>query len=83
VTKWTLFSPDIETFILGLNNSRTMTAGGVTQTLPDGTKRSLSNEQVTALALQNFYEVSQVMIGEAISVSELRAFLREKEASLR
>lgn len=83
VTKWTLFSPDIETAIYGLNHSPTMTGSAVSQTLPDGTKRSLSNEQVTALALQDFYEVAQVMIGEAISVSELKAFLREKEASLR
>ncbi len=83
VTKWTLFSPDIEAFIRNLKNSRTMTIGGFTQTLPDGTKRSLSNEQATAMALQDFYEASQVMIGEAISVSELKAFLREKEASIR
>jgi S1-C subfamily serine protease len=83
VTKWNLFSPDIEAFIRGLNNSPTMTIGGVIQTLPDGTRRTLSNEQATALALQRFYEVSQVMIGEAISVSELKAFLREKEASIR
>jgi len=83
VTKWTLFSPDIEAAIFGLNHSPTMTISHVTQTLADGTTRSLSNEQVTALALQDFYEVAQVMIGEAISVSELKAFLREKEASLR
>jgi S1-C subfamily serine protease len=83
VTKWTLFSPEIETAILGLNHSPVGTSSAVTLTLPDGTKRQLTNEQVTALALQDFYEVAQVMIGEAISVSELKAFLREKEASLR
>jgi S1-C subfamily serine protease len=82
VTKWTLFSPDIETAIYGLNHTPTMTSSGVTQTLPDGTKKFLSNEQVTALALQDFYEVAQVMIGEAISVSELKSLLREKEAAL-
>jgi Trypsin-like peptidase domain len=83
VTKWTLFSPDIETAIFGLNHSPTMTSSNVSQTLADGTRRQLSNEQVTALALRNFYEVAQVMIGEAVSVSELRAFLHEREASLR
>lgn len=83
VTKWTLFSPNIETAIFGLNHSPSMSSSSVTQTLPDGTKHTLMNEQVTALALQEFYEVAQVMIGEAISASELRAFLREKEASLR
>lgn len=83
VTKWTLFSPDIETAIFGLNHSPTNSGSSVTQTLADGTKRQLSNEQVTALALQDFYAVAQVMIGEAISVSELKAFLREKESVLR
>jgi hypothetical protein len=83
VTKWTLFSPEIETAIFGLNHSPTMGGSNVTQTLADGTTRHLTNEQVTALALQDFYEVAQVMIGEAISVSELKAFLREKEATLR
>jgi len=83
VTKWTLFSPDIETAIFGLNHSPSNGISNVTQTLPDGTKRNLSNEQVTAMALQQFYEVAQVMIGEAISVSKLKAFLREKEATLR
>ncbi len=60
-----------------------MGGSNVTQALADGTTRHLTNEQVTALALQAFYEVAQVMIGEAISVSELKAFLREKEAGLR
>jgi hypothetical protein len=31
----------------------------------------------------SFYGVAQVMIGEAISVLELKALLREKEATLR
>jgi S1-C subfamily serine protease len=83
VTKWTLFSPDIETAIFGLNHSPSMGGSNVTETLSNGTTRNLTNEQVTAMALERFYAVAQVMIGEAISVSELRAFLREKEASLR
>jgi hypothetical protein len=83
VTKWTLFSPDIETIIFGLNHSGVRTGSILSQSLPDGTKRALSNEEVTAMALQNFYDVAQVMIGEALAVSELKDFLRGKEADLR
>jgi S1-C subfamily serine protease len=80
VTKWTLFSPDIETAIYGLNH--TPSSGG-SNVVDQRTGRHLSNEEVAAMALQDFYEVAQVMIGEAISASELRAFLHEKEPSLR
>ena len=54
-----------------------------TITLPDGTKRGLSNDQVNGLVLQQFYDTVQVMIGEATSVSELKSFLKEKEAELK
>jgi hypothetical protein len=52
-------------------------------TLPDGTQKGLSNDEVNGLVLQQFYDTVQVMIGEATSVSELRSFLKEKQAELK
>jgi hypothetical protein len=34
------------------------------------------------VALKEIYDASQVMIGEAISVSELNAFIKEKRGAL-
>jgi hypothetical protein len=43
---------------------------------------SLGQREVTALVLQEFYNTVQVMIGEATSVSELKAFIQEKGGDL-
>jgi S1-C subfamily serine protease len=43
---------------------------------------SFSEAQVTAMVLDQFYKTTQVMIGEAISVSELRAFINRKKADV-
>jgi S1-C subfamily serine protease len=47
-----------------------------------GNPKSFSEGQVTAMVLDQFYRTTQVMIGEAISVSELRAFLKKKRAEV-
>jgi hypothetical protein len=52
------------------------------QLKPDGTTEHFSEAQVTAVVLKEFYEKTQVMIGEAISASELVAFLKEQAAEL-
>ncbi len=49
---------------------------------PDGTTEHFSEAQVTAMVLEEFYEKTQVMIGEAISASELVAALKEHAAEL-
>ena len=54
-----------------------------TMTKPDGTKISVSEAQITAMVLDEFYQKTQVMIGEAIAGSELKAMLKEKETELR
>lgn len=82
VSKWTLFSPSIEEAIKGFHHPQASMGGTFSETLADGTTRGISDQEVIARVLQEFYEDSQVMIGEAISVSELRAFLREKEPAL-
>lgn len=48
---------------------------------PAGPASSISEAQLTAAVLDEFYQTTQVMIGEAISVNELKAFLKEKELS--
>jgi hypothetical protein len=43
---------------------------------------SFSEAQIVGTVLEQFYNTTQVMIGEAISVSELRAFLKKKQAEV-
>ncbi len=50
--------------------------------MPDGTKREISEEEASELILQQFYNAARVMIAEATSVHELKAFLRDKESEL-
>jgi S1-C subfamily serine protease len=49
---------------------------------PDGTKQAVSDLQVIGSILDEFYQKTQVMIGEAVSASELRAMLREHSSDL-
>ena len=49
---------------------------------PDGTAFTVSEAQVTATVLKEFYDKTQVMIGEAIAGSEVRAMLHEYASDL-
>ena len=51
-------------------------------TEPDGTTKNLSEGQLTSAVLDEFYNKTQVMIGEAIEASELQAMLREHSQEL-
>jgi hypothetical protein len=82
VEKWNLFSPVVETVISGLQHSATMTGGGLQWKDANGVAHGISNETATAMALKEIYDKSQVMVGEAISVSELNAFIKEKREAL-
>lgn len=82
VEKWRLFSPNIEAVITGLKHSRTWTLGGLQVTDANGVTTGVPNEIGVAIALEEIYDKSQVMIGEAISVSELNAFIKEKREAL-
>jgi hypothetical protein len=73
----------VQTLITGFGKPGASICCVATETLPDGTKRGISSEEASGRVLQQFYDTVQVMIGEATSVSELKAFLAEKEASLR
>lgn len=75
VWKMRLLSQTVPTVIDGLKKPRASLGGTFTMTLPDGTTRGVSNEEAVSLVLEEFYNTVQVMIGEAISVSELKDFL--------
>ncbi|MGO4514577.1 serine protease [Terriglobus sp. 2YAB30_2] len=51
-------------------------------TRPDGTKGGLMEAQLTAAVLDEFYNKTQIDIGEAITASELRQFMQEHVADL-
>jgi S1-C subfamily serine protease len=51
-------------------------------TRPDGSKEAIMESQVTGMVLNEFYEKTQVMIGEAVAGSELAAMLKEHAADL-
>ena len=53
-----------------------------TFTRPDGTKQNFSEGQVTAMVLDEFYQKTQVMIGEAVAVSELKDMIKEHASEL-
>jgi S1-C subfamily serine protease len=82
VEKWALYSPLVEMVISGLQHSPSKSGGGFHRTDANGQTVAVSNEEATAAALQELYQKSQVMVGEAISVSELNAFIRERRKDL-
>jgi len=48
-----------------------------------GERTQISEGQLTAAVLDEFYQTTQVMIGEAISVNELEMLIRERSADLK
>jgi S1-C subfamily serine protease len=53
-----------------------------TLTRPDGSKESLSEARLTAMVLDEFYQKTQVMIGEAVAGSEVAATMKEHASEL-
>jgi S1-C subfamily serine protease len=83
VEKWTLYSPLVETVISGLTRPGGGGIGGrFSRPDANGQSVAITDEEATGAALQELYLKSQVVIGEAISVSELNAFIRERRKDL-
>jgi Trypsin-like peptidase domain len=82
VEKWTLWSPQIQAAIHGFANSSGNSYGTFSYVNEQGQRVPVSDQKVLSDVLDEFYKTSQVMIGEAISVSELNAFLKEKQKEL-
>ena len=53
-----------------------------TYTRPDGSTQKFSEAELTSAVLDEFYQKTQVMIGEAIGASELAAMIREHSSEL-
>ena len=83
VEKWTLWSPQIQEAIKGFSqNVGITTSGRFSRMNAQGQREGVTDQEVLSSVLNEFYKESQVMIGEAISVSELKAFLKEKQRDL-
>lgn len=84
VEKWTLYSPNVESVLTGLEHAGATLGGGapIYVTYPNGEVKQVGQTEATRVALKEIYEKSQVMVGEAISVSELKAFIKEKQKNL-
>jgi hypothetical protein len=82
VWKMRLLPDWVQTLITGFGHPGASVCCVAEETLPDGTKKGVSSEEASGMILQQFYNTVQVMIGEATSVSELKAFLRDKESEL-
>jgi S1-C subfamily serine protease len=81
VLTYNFYPPEVKQIIDGLGTMRSgLVVGSVTR--PDGTKENLVEASVTAWVLNQFYEKTQVMIGEAIAASELAASIKEHRSDL-
>lgn len=75
------YPPQVKQLIDGLSK----TESGLilaTHKRPDGQTESLSEAQITAIVLDEFYQKTQVMIGEAIAASEVALLMTEHAAEL-
>lgn len=72
------FSDQVKVAIDGFRSPIGITMGGrFSKKLPNGQTVSVTDEEVIASVLEEFYNKVQVDIGEAVSVSELRKFLTQ------
>jgi hypothetical protein len=89
VAKFHLYPPFVEQIIASMSKMSSgvvhglLDANGRPKLDENGKPVTVSESQITAAVLEQFYKTTQVMIGEAISVSELRAFLSKKQGEVR
>jgi len=78
------FSDKVKTAVEGFQKPHgVQTLGNFSQQMPDGTWQSISDQQMIGMVLEEFYNRVQVDIGEAIAVSEVRAFLKNHAKELK
>jgi S1-C subfamily serine protease len=76
------FTDLVKEAIKGFHHPAASTGGTFSERQPDRTFKWVSDQEVIARVLEEFYNKVQVDIGEAVSVSELRAFLKEHATEL-
>jgi hypothetical protein len=81
VWKQRLFSNNVPLIIQRFESPSSKMFGNFSITLPDGTTKGISDQEAIGAVLDEFYSMVQVVIGEAISVSELKAYLKESEGT--
>ena len=77
VSKYTLVDPFIQSVIKALSTPPGG-VGGYVVIDGEGNKETLLEPELVARVLERFRQLAQVVIGEAIDVSELKALLKEK-----
>jgi S1-C subfamily serine protease len=82
VLTYNFYPPQVKQFIDGLMKNKDQGFMIGTLTHPDGTTEQLSESYFTAAVLDEFYQKTQVMIGEAIAGSELAAMIKEHSSEL-
>jgi hypothetical protein len=75
------YPPEVRQLIDGLASQGWGVMMG-TRTLPNGQTQQVSEAQITAYVLDEFYQKTQVMIGEAIAASEVWSLLKEHKTEL-
>jgi hypothetical protein len=75
-----MYPPQVKAAITALSNSQSGFMYSATD--EHGNTIQVTEAQVVAMVLEQFYNTTQVMIGEAISLSELKAFIASKEKEL-
>ena len=83
VSKHAPISNFVKTGIKSMEKNTNVAFGAMRYLATDtkGKSRPFSESEVVARILKEYRDLSQVMIGEAITVTELRAFLNEKKIS--
>jgi hypothetical protein len=76
------FSKNVQATIDGFHHPNMSTFGTFNENKPDGTSKSISDQEAIARVLEEFYNKVQVNIGEAVSASEVRKFLQQHSAEL-
>jgi len=82
VATYHLFPEYVANTIKTLQTNKGGFYNGLQATDAAGHTEPISNDAAIGIMLGEFYDRTQVMIGEAISVSELRNFLAEKRKEL-
>jgi S1-C subfamily serine protease len=80
VLTYNFYPPEIKKLIDQLSTQKFGMQWNMTR--PDGSSQAISESQITAAILDEFYQKTQVMIGEAIAASELTALLKEHASEL-
>jgi S1-C subfamily serine protease len=78
VATYHFFPAGVDSTIKALTENKTGLYGNFTTKDASGNTVGLSNDQVVGMILEEFYQKTQVMIGEAISVSELQQLIAER-----